>query len=130
MFGIRTHRNADKGGTFRWYNDYRLVDHRGGATITIPLHASDDDVKRKFNRTENIRPISATDPDFTRLYRRRNDAESINRAFEDTLWLRRVHSVGHERQHLNLTHALGVNSLALHRHRQRTSDPPALADAA
>ena len=29
-----------------------------------------------------------------------------------------------------LTHALGVNSLALHRHRARTSDPPALATAA
>jgi hypothetical protein len=65
------------------------------------------------------------DRDFARLYRRRNDAESINRALDDTMWLRRAHSIGHERQHLNLlTHALVVNSLALHRHRQRTSDPP------
>jgi hypothetical protein len=67
----------------------------------------------------------------TRLYRRRNDAESINRALDDPLWVRRAHSVGHERQHLNpLTHALDVNSLAMHRHRRRTSDPPALTDAA
>jgi hypothetical protein len=128
---VRTHRNADKAGTYRWYNDYRLPDNLGGGTITIRLHATDDDAKRKFNRTENIRPIAASDPDFVRLYRRRNDAESINRALDDTLWLRRAHSVGHERQHLNLiTHALGVNSLALRRHRTRTSDPPSLATAA
>ena len=57
---------------------------------------------------------------------RRNDAESINRALDDTMWLRRAHSIGHERQHLNLlTHALVVNSLALHRHRQRSQRPAA-----
>jgi hypothetical protein len=125
---VRTHRNADKGGTYRWYNDYQLPPHLGGGNITVRLHGTADDAKRKFNRTENIRPIPATDPDFTRLYRRRNDAESINRALDDTLWLRRAHSVGHERQHLNLlSHALGVNSLALVRYQQRSSDPPALA---
>ena len=75
----------------------------------------------------HIRPIPATDPDFARLYRRRNDAESINRALDDTLWLRRAHSVGHRRQHLNmLTHALVVNSLALNRHR-RSAPPGSLA---
>ncbi len=121
---VRTHRNADKSG-YRWYNDYRLPDHLGGGTITIRLHGNADDQGRRFNRTENVRPIPPTDPDFARLYRLRNDAESINRALDDTLWLRRAHSIGHERQHLNLlTHALVVNSVALHRHRQRSSDPP------
>jgi hypothetical protein len=121
---FRTHRNADKNG-YRWYNDYRLPDHLGGTTITIRLHGNADDEKRRFNRTENIRPIPPSDPDFADLYGRRSDAESINRALDDTMWLRRAHSIGHERQHLNLlTHALVVNSLALHRHRQRTSDPP------
>ncbi len=57
--------------------------------------------------------------------RRRNDAESINRALDDTLFLRRAHSIGHERQHLNLlTYALTVNALALHRHRRSSGDPP------
>jgi hypothetical protein len=122
---IRTHRRADKNGKYRWYNEYRLPDNLGAGTITVRLHATDDDKQRKFNRTENIRPISASDPDFAGLYSRRSDAESINRALDDTLWLRRAHSIGHERQHLNLlTFALGVNSLALHRHRQRSSDPP------
>jgi len=123
---VRTHRNNDK-NQYRWYNEYRLPDHLGGGTISIRLHGNRDDEKRRFNRTENIRPIPPTDPDFKALYRRRNDAESINRALDDTLWLRRAHSIGHQRQHLNLlTHALGVNSLALHRHRRRTasSDPP------
>ena len=93
--------------------------------VTVRLHGNDDDVQRKFNRTENVRPIPPTDPDFQRLYRRRNDAESINRALDDTLFLRRAHSIGHERQHLNLlTYALTVNSLALHRHGRRTGDPP------
>jgi hypothetical protein len=58
-------------GDLRWYNDYRLPDHLGGGTITVRLHATPDDVKRKFNRTENIRPIAASDPAFVRLYRRR-----------------------------------------------------------
>jgi len=121
---IRTHRNTDK-NAYRWYNDYRLPDDLGGGTINIRLHADAEDSRRRFNRTENIRPIPPTDPDFKALYRRRNDAESINRALDDTLWLRRAHSIGHQRQHLNLlTHALTVNALALHRHRQRISDPP------
>ena len=122
---VRTHRNADKNGRYRWCNDYRLPTILGGGVITVGLHGNDDDAKRRFNRTENVRPIPSTDPDFDRLYRRRNDAESINRALDDTLWLCRAHSIGHQRQHLNLlTFALGVNSLALHRHRARGTGPP------
>lgn len=63
---VRTHRNADKGG-YRWYNDYRLPETLGGGTITLRLHATDDDTRRQFNRTENVRPIPPTDPDFQRL---------------------------------------------------------------
>ena len=125
----RTHRAVDKTGRlFRWYNDYRLPDHLGAGTITVRLHANSDDQRRRFNRTENIRPIPPTDPDFGRLYPRRSDAESINRALDDTLWLRRAHSVGRHRQRLNMiTHALVVNSLAVHRH--RIADPPLPAAA-
>lgn len=43
---------------------------------------------------ENVRPIPQGDPDFARLYARRNDAESINRALNDILSLWRAHSVG------------------------------------
>ncbi len=84
---VRTHRHPSKVG-YRWYNDYRLPDHLGGGTLSMRLHGNAEDQKRRFNRTENIRPIPPTDPDFKALYRRRNDAESINRALDDTLFLR------------------------------------------
>ena len=121
---IRTHRNADKGGRFRWYNDYELPGRYGGGTLTVRLHGNDHDTARKLNRTENLRPIPPTDPDFKRLYPRRNDAESINRDLDDTLYLRRAHSVGHARQHLNLIgYALVVNGVTVHRYgRHRAPD--------
>jgi len=118
---VRTHRNADK-SRFRWYGDYRLPDHLGGGVVTVRLHADARDAARKFNRTENVRPIPPGDPAFDELFRRRNDAESINRALEDTLWLNRAHSVGHRRQLLNLLgYALMVNSLAVARAKRSTS---------
>jgi hypothetical protein len=121
---VRTHRKADK-LQYRWYNDFELPAHLGRRTISVRLHGNDEDARRRFNRTENVRPIPPGDPDLQRLYRRRNDAESINRALDGTLFLRRAHAIGHERQHLNLiTYALTVNSLAIHRHGRRIADPP------
>jgi hypothetical protein len=120
---VRTHRNPDKNGKYRWYNDYRLPDSLGGETLTVRLHGTDADRARRLNRPENVRPIPPTDPDFARLYPRRNDAESINRNLVDTLWLGRAHSLGHARQHLNLLgYALMVNGLALHRYQHRAPD--------
>ncbi len=117
---IRTHRKADKSGLFRWYNDYRLPD---GGQVTVRLHGTEEDKARKLNRAENVRPIPPTDPDFDTLFRQRNDAESINRALDDTLHLRRAHSVGHRRQWLNLLgFALMTNSLTLAEHRR--AGPP------
>jgi hypothetical protein len=123
---IRTHRTESKAGTYRWYNDYRLPDNYGAGTLTVRLHGNDEDKKRRFNRTENVRPIPPGDPDFERLYRRRNDAESINRHLDDSLFLRRAHTVGQLRQTLNLlTYALGINALAVHLHRLRDAPPAA-----
>jgi hypothetical protein len=66
--------------------------------------------RRSSNRAENLRAIPRSDPDFARLYARRCDAESINRALEDTLYLNRSHSVGHLRQTADLLgFALMVN---------------------
>lgn len=114
---------------FRWYNDYRLPESYGAGTITVRLHGNEDDVVRRFNRTENIRPIPSTDPDFAKLYSRRNDCESINRGLDDSMWLGRAHGVGHARQHVNLLgYALMVNSVALHEYRKRR--PAGLAPAA
>ena len=71
---VRTHRNRDKNRLYRWYNDYALPDSLGGGTVTVRLHGNDEVVCRKLNRTENVRPIPPSDPDFKALYARRNDA--------------------------------------------------------
>ncbi len=90
--------------------------------MTVRLHGSDEDVARKFNKAETVRVIPPAEPDFKSLYARRNDAESSNRAIDDSMWLSRAHSVGHARQHLNLIgYALMVNSLAVLEHRQRAA---------
>jgi hypothetical protein len=116
---VRTHRIRDKSGAFRWYNDYQQPEWLGPGTITVRLHGTDRDAARKVNRPENLRAIPPGDPDFPRLFRRRNDAESINRAIDDTLYLGRAHSLGHTSQHLNiLGFALMVNSLALANHQR------------
>jgi hypothetical protein len=123
---IRTHRTRDKGGAYRWYNDYRLPERLGGGVVTVRLHANDRDRTRHFNRTENIRPIPPNDPDFARLYARRNDAESINRDLEDTLFLGRAHSLGRLRQQVDLIgYALLVNGLTVLRHERRGRLPTA-----
>jgi len=59
---VRTHRNADGNRRYRWYNGYRLPADLGSGTLTVRLHGNDEDVKRRLNRTENVRPIAPTDP--------------------------------------------------------------------
>jgi len=94
--------------------------------VTVRLDTNDEGRQRKFNRAENVRRIPPGDPGFETLYRRRSDAESINRHLDDTLWLRRAHSVGARRQLLNLiSYALGVNAMSMHVHRQGVA--PSLA---
>jgi hypothetical protein len=65
--------------------------HLGGGQITVRLHQDEDDRRRKFNGTENVRAIPASDPNLPRLYGR-NDSKSLNRSLEDTLFLGRAHS--------------------------------------
>ena len=114
----RTHRMRANTGLYRWYNDYRLPEHLGGGQITVRLHPIEEDRRRRFNRTENVRPIPSSDPDFPSLYGRRNDSESLNRSLEDTLFLGRAHSLGWRRQQVEmLGWALMVNALTMARHR-------------
>lgn len=88
----RTHRNGTS-GRFRWYNDYRLPTWAGAGSVTVRLHGNAEDDKRGLNRTENVRPIAADDPDFAKLY---------------------------ACQHVNLIgFAISVNSIAVHEHRRR-----------
>ena len=62
--------------------------------------------------------IPPSDPDFPRLYGRRNDSESLNRSLEDTLFLGRAQSLGWRRQQVEmLGWAVMVNALTMARHR-------------
>jgi hypothetical protein len=102
--------------------------HAGGGTLRVRLDTTDDDRRRDFNRAEHLRPIPPSDPEYQHLYARRNDAESINRALDDSSWLARAHSAGRDRQLLNLLgYAIAVNSIALDRHRKTNAPPTALA---
>jgi hypothetical protein len=117
---VRTHRTRDASGRYRWYNDYSLPEEQGGGTITVRLYGNAGDKERGLNRTENVRPIPPSDPDFDTLYARRNDAESINRGLDDSLYLGRAHSRGQLRQQVELlANALVVNSVAVSQHRRR-----------
>jgi hypothetical protein len=121
---IRTHRDPSQSGQYRWYNDYALPEAYGDGQVTVRLHPTEEDKARRFNRTENVRPIPPSDPDFPTLYSRRNDAESINRGIVDAHYLGRAHSLGHARQHLNLLgYALMVNSLTLYDQALRRDRP-------
>ncbi len=66
----------------------------GGGELRIRHSGNDEDARRGLNRAEHLRPIPPSDPDFHGLFRRRNDAESLNRALEDSFYWTRAHSVG------------------------------------
>jgi hypothetical protein len=116
---VRTQRYPGGRG-WRWYNQYALPDEFAKREINVRLHGDDSDAKRRFNRAENLRAIAPSDPDFDRLYALRPDAESLNRSIEDSLYLKKAHSVGRHRQEADfLGFALMTNSLTLARHRAR-----------
>ncbi|PNB46244.1 hypothetical protein C1X73_34840, partial [Pseudomonas sp. FW305-130] len=62
---LRTMRQVDGKGRYRFYNEYALP----GGTVTVRLDTTEKDKARKLNRSENVRQISPSDPDFARVYR-------------------------------------------------------------
>jgi len=116
---IKTERrkSADR---FRFYNVYRLPSEYGGGELRVRLTGNQEDEHCGLNRAEHLRAIPPFDPDFHRLFRRRNDAESLNRGIEDSFYWTRAHSVGHVAQEADLLgFGLGLNALSWHRHRKR-----------
>jgi hypothetical protein len=77
----------------------------------------------------HLRAIPPSDPDHDRLYARRNDTETGNRLLDDSMLRERAHTVGHQRQLLNLTTWAALrNATAATQHtRHHTNDPPTLA---
>lgn len=114
MMRIATKRRTNVDGTFRWYGVYRLPTHLGGDEILVRADTTDDDRRRKVNRSENFRLMPPGDPDYETLYPLRSDIEANNRQLEDTLWINRAHSVGAPAQLLDLLgYALLYNSVAV-----------------
>ena len=97
----RLQRNANKHG-FRWYGYYTLPGSLGGKEISVRHHQNAKDDKRGLNRTENLRPIPESSPDFARLRVLRPDAESIKRGIEDSLFINRASAKGWRRQMVDL----------------------------
>jgi hypothetical protein len=120
----RTHRNADKRGTYRWYNDCRLPEHLGGGIITVRLHATEEDAKRKLDRAES-RPRQA-------IRTSRCCTAGVMTQKASTVTLTTLCGYGEPTplataaSCLNLiTYALGVNALTMHLHRRGLAPPAA-----
>jgi hypothetical protein len=115
-------RRRNKDGTYRCYGEYEHpLDH--GRVVRVPLYQTADDDRRGINRAENLRVTAPGDDDYDLTMALRSESERINRALEDTLYIKRAHSVGKIRQLADLVgFAIGVNALALYAWRHRT--PP------
>lgn len=89
---------------------------KGNFTAWISPHPQPDDTNHR--RPDQMRLIPPTDPDFNTLYGLRNDSESINNKFKNTLPHRRAASLGWKRQLLDLiAWSLLTNTYAWHQHR-------------
>lgn len=116
----RIQRRVNKDGTYRFNVQLHRPSRYLPGEINVPLIATEEDRRTGFNRAENLRAIPYSDPDFRRLYGRRNDAESINRKLADSLYLGRAHSVGHQGQDADLLgFAHLINCISRFRHRAR-----------
>jgi hypothetical protein len=117
---VRIQRHTSKNGTHRCHRHYRLPAEIVGAEVTVRLHQTSDDDRRGLNRTENLRAIPESSPDFQRLHVLRPDAESINRGIEDSLLINRASAKGWRRQLVDLLgYARLANALTLARCRGR-----------
>ncbi|MEO6629296.1 MAG: hypothetical protein ABIP03_12095 [Aquihabitans sp.] len=95
-------KKCERDGTYSWYGKYAVPNDLGGGYIWV-RHLSDDaDDWNNFNREENLRVISPLDRDFPAMHGRRQDTESTNDLIEQTLWKKRAHSYGGERQFWDL----------------------------
>ncbi len=81
-----------------------LAGNLQGATLTIrhnpPAEHEKDDTPLRINRA--LRPIPASDADYDRIYGIREDVESTNNHLKERLRHDRAHTIGRDRQQLNL----------------------------
>ena len=92
-----------------------------GAVAWIRLDSTPEEIPQNRPRTRSLRTFAEHDPDFDRLYGRREDTESLNNHLKSHLWGRRAASIGFDRQRLNMRgYQLLVNVAALLAWNKRT----------
>lgn len=84
--------------------------HLHNATTLIRHQTTDADTRSGIRRTDFLRPIPESDPDFDYLYGRREDTESTHHHLKSKLTDRRARCVGRER---NLQHLRGYQLLTV-----------------
>lgn len=86
------------------------------------------DEANKFNRSEYLRVMPPSDPDYIRVYRMRADTESLNKQFERAFYNRRLPGWGlHNQTAIVLMVAIAQNAWARHTWQQeidRQQAPP------
>ena len=92
----QTKRDRKADGTWAFYARHTLTCR---STDTVhdwwePLTPTQTDEVHKFNRSDYLRVLPPTDPDFSRVYGMRADTESLNAQFERAFYNRRLPAWG------------------------------------
>ena len=88
-----------------------------------PLTPTQTDETHKFNRSDYPRVLPPTDPDYSRVYGMRADAESLNAQFERAFYNRRLPALElHNQTVIVLMAALAQNAWAATPGSERLTD--------
>lgn len=125
---IQTIRRTRAGGGVAIYGEWetpddpRLPIEQRGATVFVRHNSKRDErLKNDTRRTQVLRPIPASDPDFGRIFGCREDVEAMHRHLKERLWCGRARRKGLLAQQLNLqAYQFRTNLVALVAHALRT----------
>ena len=129
----QTKRDRKSGGTWAFYARHTLTCRStdGLHDWWEPLTPTQADEEHKFNRSDYLRVLPPTDPDYSRVYGMRADTESLNAQFERAFYNRRLPAWGlHNQTVVVLMAALAQNAWARHtwqRAIDRQQSPPQVA---
>ncbi len=129
----QTKRDRKSDGTWAFYARHTLTCRSSDAVHDWwePLTPTQTDEVHKFNRSDYLRVLPPTDPDYSRVYGMRADTESLNAQFERAFYNRRLPAWGlHNQTVIVLMAALAQNAWARHTWQlaiDRQQSPPQVA---